>query len=85
MANENIKLFRLEEEEDDYGYWLCNQEVYDGDKLVYDVCNLNDCPEDAVIERSLLSAYEWLGVVKYGMRLAALGYTDVAFEGEDNG
>lgn len=82
---ESIKVLRLVEIEDDYDGLVQEQEVYDGDKLVYHVWNLTDCPEDAIIERSLFSAHQWLKAVKYGMELARQGYTGVGFkmEGEN--
>ena len=82
---ESIKVFSLVEERDDYDLYVCGQEVYDGDKLVYHVWNLTDCPEDAIIERSLFSAHQWRKAVKYGMELAHQGYTGVGFkmEGEN--
>ena len=43
--------------------------------VIYIVSNLNDCPEDAIIKRSLVSA-EWIiDFIKYGMRLNEQGYT----------
>lgn len=80
----NIKFFTLTEEMDDSGWSVRSQEVYDGDRCVYDVWNLDDCPEDAIIERCLFSANDWLRAVQYGIELASEGYTDVLFkEGKD--
>ena len=83
---ENIKVFNLIEEEDEYNGITSSQEVYDGDKTVFDVWNLDECPEDAIIDRSLFDAHDWLHAVKYGIELARQGYTNVGFEMEgDNG
>lgn len=79
---ETIKIFELVEEEDEYNSITSSQTVYDGDKTVFDVWNLDECPEDAIIDRSLFDAYDWLRAVKYGIELAQQGYTNVGFEME---
>lgn len=79
---ENTKVFKLVEEEDEYNSITSSQTVYDGDKAVFDVWNLDECPEDAIIDRSLFDAYDWLRAVKYGIELAQKGYTDVGFKME---
>lgn len=80
---ETIKVLTLVEEEDEYNCITSNQEVYDGDKRVFSVWNLDECPEDAIIDRSLFSAYDWLRAVKYGIKLAQQGYTNVGFKMEE--
>ena len=83
---ESIKVFKLVEEENEYIGITSSQTVYDGDKTVFDVWNLDECPEDAIIDRSLFDAHEWLSAVKYGIELARQGYTGVGFEMEgENG
>lgn len=67
---------RLVEEYNDDAQ-LRGQEVFDnGNRLLYDVWNLNDCPEDAIIGRCLMSAYTYAEIVRFGMELAQQGYTD---------
>lgn len=44
-------------------------------RLKYRVSNLCECPEDAIIGRDLISAYEWLDAVRLGMELAREGIT----------
>lgn len=80
---ESIKVFKLVEEEDEYNSITSSQTVYDGDKAVFDVWNLDECPEDAIIDRSLFDAHDWLGAVKYGIELARQGYTDVGLKMEE--
>ena len=46
----------------------------------YSVCDLCDCPEDAIIYRDLVSAYDYIDILKLGMRLAFDGYTDIEVE-----
>lgn len=48
----------------------------DGRELFY-ATNLAECPEDAIIGRDLFSSSDWLRAVRYGIALAAQGYTDV--------
>lgn len=49
-------------------------------KTIYRVNNLYDCPEDAIIVRDLVSAYEIIDFIKLGMKLADEGYTSVEVE-----
>ena len=46
-------------------------------KSIYRVCNLTDCPEDAIIARDLVAAEDIIDWIKYGMNLAAEGYNDI--------
>lgn len=46
----------------------------------YRVNNLCDCPEDAIIPRDLISAYEYLEILELGMQLGAAGYTEAEVE-----
>lgn len=45
--------------------------------LLYNVRNLTDCPEDAIILRDLVSAERIVEFIELGMKLAAEGYTSV--------
>lgn len=82
----SIKVFKLDAPEG-YDYYYEHEKVIDPDtgKAVFSVYNLADCPEDAIIGRSLFDAHDWLRAVKYGIELARQGYTDVGFkmEGEN--
>ena len=78
---EKVKLLRLVEEEDYDTGFSGYQEVFDEDKPMFYVSNLTDCPEDAIIGRSLFDAGDWARAVRYGMELAAEGYTDIQFYG----
>ena len=44
-------------------------------RVKYRVSNLCECPEDAIIGRDLVGAYEWLDAVRLGMELAREGIT----------
>lgn len=81
---ETVKVFKLVEEESDDGWYVRSQEVYDGDRSVFDVWNLDDCPEDAIIGRSLFDAHDWLAAVNYGIKLARQGYANADFVTEGN-
>lgn len=75
--DDKVKLLELIEEEDDCGWGVRGQEVFDGNNQVFSVYNLNDCPEDAIIGRSLFDAYDWARAVRYGIKLAGQGYTNI--------
>lgn len=75
--SDKVKHLKVIEENDEYGSLHAQMvEDEDGNEL-YCVCNLTDCPEDAVIYRDLVSASQWIGAVEYGMRLARQGYTSI--------
>lgn len=58
--------------DDEIGY----QEVTDSDtsKTVFVVWNLTGCPEDAMIEREVFNAQDWLRAVNFGIELGKAGY-----------
>lgn len=74
--------FYIYEEVDDYNYIIQSQELtevrdnHGSARTIYSVHSLTDCPEDAIIGRSLVSAEKVIDYIKYGMRLAAQGYTE---------
>ena len=47
------------------------------------VCNLNDCPEDAIIGRDLFNVSDYINTLKLGMKLAQEGYTEIKVEVTD--
>lgn len=54
------------------------QKVYDEDgKKLFSVHNLNDCPEDAIIDRDLFNVGQFLSAVRLGIKLANCGYSDI--------
>ena len=63
--------------------WIQRQELYDKDKEIYCVNNLADCPEDAIIERDLFSAEEYVEAVRYGIELAKQGFDNIEFDSMD--
>ena len=85
--------FYIYEEDDDYNNIIQSQELtqvcdnYGITRTIYSVHSLTDCPEDAIIGRSLVSAEKVIDYIKYGMRLAAQGYTEddiiVTYTSED--
>ena len=71
------KTLRLEVEyEDDY---VVGERVHDNDKLIFDVYDLTECPEDATICRDLFNAYDYIKAVRYGIELAKQGYDEVEY------
>lgn len=85
MEEPKIKVYGLEEDEDEYGE-VHYQKIYDKeeDKRLFSVSNLCECPEDAIIGRSLFDAVDYIRAVKRGIELAKQGYTDVSLQLEDS-
>ena len=50
---------------------------YDNFKGEFNVWNLDDCSEDAIIDRDLFNAYDFIQAVEFGMSLARKGYTKI--------
>ena len=48
-----------------------------GTKIEYRVCDLDECPEDAILGRDLFSAWEFIETLELGMKLAQEGYTGI--------
>lgn len=71
------KILILETESDEFG--VCEEKVYNGDNLLFNVYNLIDYPEDALISRDLFSASQYLEAVRYGIELAKQGYDEVEY------
>lgn len=46
----------------------------------YFVKNLTHCPEDAIIYRDLVSADDYIDILKLGMSLGLQGYDDIDIE-----
>lgn len=53
------------------------EKLWDGDKSIFGASNLTECPEDASLERDIPNADDAIELIKYGMRLGCLGYTDL--------
>jgi hypothetical protein len=70
--------FIIEEEDGDDIDPINVQTVKDeAGNIYYEVCDLNDCPEEAVIGRSLFSANDYIAAVRFGIQLHDMGYDDV--------
>lgn len=77
-----MKEYKVEviEEYDDYVDAIRYQEVISPeDKSIYSVCSMWDCPEDATIERDLVSAFEYIDILNAGIELAKQGYDKVTY------
>lgn len=44
------------------------------------MCNLNENPEDAIIGRDLLSAYEYIDSIIEGFNIAKHGYDEIVIK-----
>ena len=58
------------------------EQVNNEEKCLFSVCNLNECPEDAIISRDLFDANDYLKAVRYGIELAKQGYDEVEYTKE---
>ena len=70
-----LKLYVEKDYFDDITYEQLNNE----EKCLFSVCNLNECPEDAIIGRDLFDADDYLKAVRYGIELAKQGYDEVEY------
>lgn len=67
--------------------WGCSQTVYNGDNEIFSAEELWDEPQEVCFGRSLFDAYQYIDALKYGMKLAQDGYTEIEFveEGTSDG
>lgn len=79
-TDSKIRSFKLEEEYDSSDDVIYSQALYDLDAddihKFYLVYNMYHCPEDATIERDLVSAHNLLDYINYGIKLGQQGYTE---------
>lgn len=79
--NDKPFIFTLSEHFDEYKYGIDYQKLkfdnapFSGVRTFYD---LSECPEDAIIGRSLFDAGDFLNAVKLGFMIAQNGYTRIA-------
>ena len=75
-----VKTYVYEEEGEQYDSYPYRQWLYDPDddmRVVFDVCDLTDCPEDAIIGRALFDADDYIKALNKGIELAKAGYDRV--------
>lgn len=66
------------QESDDYEEITTYQEINDKEhNIKFSVSNLNWNPEDALIDRALFSAGDYIDALNKGIELANQGYTEV--------
>lgn len=65
--------------EENYYDGVTYEQVSDEEQNLFSVCNLNECPEDAIIGRDLFDANDYLTAVRYGIKLAKQGYDEVEY------
>ena len=71
--------------EEEVGTWdeVISQELnkqVDDIFISFNVNNLNERPEDAIIDRDLFDAYDYIKAIKLGMKLREKGYKDIKFK-----
>ena len=74
---------KVYEEIDRYDGYVLDQEIHhneDGVNIDFGACNLNECPEDAIIGRNLFDAYDYIRALNKGIELAKMGYDQVISE-----
>lgn len=67
-------------EEDGERYDCFRQYLYDPDdgmRCIFDVWDLTECPEDAIIGRDLFDVDDYVGALNKGIELAKAGYDRV--------
>lgn len=66
------------------GLWddVSRQSIIDPDTNteIFDVYNLSECPEDAIIGRDLFDGHDYISALTRGMELAKQGYTELDIE-----
>ena len=67
----------IEESYDSYDGILAQELDFKDFSEHYRVYNMWDCPEDATIQRDLVSAEEIVDWIRFGMELAQKGYDDI--------
>lgn len=80
VINMEYPMTLVEKPDYDDPYYVGSQTLtwdYDNFKGKFIVSNLCDCPEDAMINRELFDAYDFIEAVKFGMDLARKGYTKI--------
>ncbi|CAB1251538.1 protein of unknown function [Ruminococcaceae bacterium BL-6] len=60
------------------------QQVEIKNKEKFNCCNLDECPEDAIIGRDLFDANDYLDAVEFGMKLAKQGYDSIEVEEKED-
>ena len=75
------KILKIRYEQNEYE-GTCYQEVNDEFGCRFSVCNLSECPEDAIIGRELFDASDYLRAIRYGIELAKQGYDSVEYVSE---
>lgn len=71
---------KLIEKIGDYGEYHSQELWFEDENVHYSVCDLWECPEDATIDRDLVSAYEIVDFIELGMKLAEKGYNKISIE-----
>ncbi len=74
---------KLKQEIDEYEDIITYQELEDKENNIsFSVHNLNWDPEDALIQRELFNAQDYVETLNKGIELAKKGYTSVVIEDE---
>lgn len=76
--------FKVQSRFDDYNQLTeAQMAICEEEQISYYVQNLDQCPEDAIVDRDLFSAEDYIAAIQLGMDMAAKGYTGVSIEWEE--
>lgn len=76
--------FKVQNRFDDYNKITeAQMAICEEEQISYYVQNLDQYPEDAIVDRDLFSAEDYIAAVQLGMDMAAKGYTNVSIEWEE--
>lgn len=82
--DENTLKLKLYQEVDEYEGITTYEEINDKDNDIhFSVCNLNWQPEDALIDRSLFDANDYVKALNKGIELAKKGITKIVLIGKE--
>lgn len=75
MTKELFVIYTLDSYEN-----IIYEELWDSDSksCLFRVGNLDECPEDAIIGRSLFEASEAIALIRHGLNLAKEGYDSIS-------
>lgn len=77
--------FEVTRKFDDYNYIAEAEMAYcPQEQISYCVENLDQCPEDAIVDRDLFSAEDYIAAIQLGMAMREKGYTDVSVEWKED-
>lgn len=75
-----LRKFKVTEVTSEYGRVIQQRIEDEEENWLFEVNDLTECPEDAMIMRDLFDANEYIDAVKLGIELGRRGYTGIEVE-----